>query len=143
MAFNFAAYPTGPTATSPASKQLVVQAVKLTFADFTTGGTAAIKAVLPDNSSIVGIRLNITTAFSGNGVTALNLAVGITGTATKFANHALTAITAGTYNQAALTNGFQNYDPLLNTDISLLFTGTATTGNPTAGEMYVLIEYVR
>jgi hypothetical protein len=27
-------------------------------------------------------------------------------------------------------------------DISLLFTGTATTGNPTAGEFYVDVIYV-
>jgi hypothetical protein len=142
MAFNFG--DGRVTATSPTSKQVVVQAVKLTFADFTTGGTASVKAILPDNASIVRMSLSIKTALTGNGISAAVLSVGISGTVGKFVNGSSAAFgAAGAYTVLPLFNAFQDYDPTSNSDISLLFTGTATTGNPTAGEMYVLIEYVR
>ena len=145
MAFNFTAYPTGPTAQSPASKVTVVQAVKLTYADFVTGGTASVKAVLPADASIVAFRIWKKTAFSGNGVSAATLSIGITGTATKFVNayDVHTPVAGTNVLVTPTTNIFQEYDPTAPADISLLFTGTATTGNPTAGELYVLIEYVR
>jgi hypothetical protein len=56
MSFDFSALPTAtfPSPTSPVAKDLQVKAVKLTFADFTTGGTASVKAYLPaDASSLV------------------------------------------------------------------------------------------
>jgi hypothetical protein len=144
MSFNFSTVSAnGPTPTTPAAKDVQVKAVKLTFADFTTGGTAAVKAVLPMDASIIGVRFWTKTTFSGNAVSALSLAIGVAGTATKYVNAAL-SLTGGTYSipSSAVTNIFQDAG-VETTDQSLLFTGTATTGNPTAGEAYVLIEYVR
>lgn len=145
MAFDYTAYPTGVTATSPASKEVSMKAVKLTFADFTTGPAAAIKAVLPADASILGFEYWKRTAFSGGGVTAVTLSIGITGTATHFINafdvHTPAAGTRAIFTPQ--TNIMQEADPNNRTDISLLFTGTATTGNPTAGELIVHIYYVR
>jgi hypothetical protein len=149
MSFNYTAYPTGPTPISPAAKTVQVKAVKLTFADFTTGGTAAVKAALPADASVTGFKVWTKTTFSGNGVTVVSLQIGVTGTAAKYlASSTLTltgpsaiAIPTGV---TSATGAFQEWDPTApNTDQQMLFTGTATTGNPTAGEAYVLIEYVR
>jgi hypothetical protein len=144
MSFNFA--DTRVTATSPVRKTPEVLAVKLTSSDFTTGGAASVKAVLPQDASIIGFRYWTKTAFSGNGVTALSLSVGVTGTATKYLNSGSITLTAGagstTLGAGSWANIFQ--DAGVETgDQSLMFTGTATTGNPTAGEAIVLIEYIR
>jgi hypothetical protein len=138
-------YPdTNPTATSNV-KQLYQKTVQLTFNDFKTGGQAAVKAILPADASIVSMIYWKKTAFSGGGITAATLSVGITGTPTQFVN-ALDVNTpaAGTSAEITpITNIMQPYALPLGQDISLLFTGTATTGNPTAGELFVTIRYVR
>lgn len=142
MAINFA--DTRVTATSN-DKDIHVKVVKLTFADFVTGGTASVKAVLPADSTILSLDYWKKTAFSGNSISAATLSIGISGAATQFVNafdvHTPAAGTNAKF--TPVTNIMQNYDPNNRTDISLLFTGTATTGNPTAGEMYVSIIYVR
>lgn len=142
MAINFA--DTTVTATNNI-KEPIVKVVKLTFADFTTGPAASIKAVLPADATITDISYWKKTAFSGGSISAATLSIGITGTATKFVNafdvHTPAAGTNAKF--TPVTNIMQPYDIPQGSDISLLFTGTATTGNPTAGEMYVIITYVR
>lgn len=144
MSFNFQRqYPSGPNAQSPSPKQVHVQAVKLTYSDFTTGGTAAVKAVLPKDASIVNIRSWVKTQLAGGSISAATLSIGITGTATKFMNAVSVFGAAGVHTVLTpLTNIFQDAN-VETGDIPLLFTGTATTGNPTSGEIYILIEYVR
>ncbi len=122
-----------------------IKVVKLTFADFTTASPTSIKAVLPADASIISFEYWKKTAFSGGTVSAVTLSVGITGTATKFVN-AVDVHTSAAGTSAIVTpvsNIMQPYDLPLGTNIALLFTGTATTGNPTAGELYVTIRYVR
>lgn len=147
MAFNFTLQnPGAPTPLSFPDKPVKVKAVKLTSADFTTGGVASLKASLPPDASIIGFRLWTKTTFSGNGVSALSLQIGVTGTVAKYLAASTVALTGPStlvFPTGAPNNIFQQHDPENRTDIALLFTGTATTGNPTAGEAYVLIEYVR
>lgn len=122
-----------------------IKVVQLTFADFVTGGTASVKAVLPADATITSMEYWKKTAFSGNGITAATLSIGVTGTPTQFVN-AIDVNTPAAGTNALLTpitNIMQNYSLPLGSDIALLFTGTATTGNPTAGELYVTIRYVR
>lgn len=149
MSFNFDGNPSGifPTPTTPVSKNLFVKAVKLTFADFTTGGTASVKAYIPADASIVGFEQWTKTTFAGNGVTVVSLQIGITGTVAKYVAASTLALTGPSI--MAIPGGvqganFAQYDPTApGGDIALLFTGTATTGNPTSGEAYILIKYVR
>lgn len=120
--------------------------VQLTFADFVTGGTASVKAILPADSTILMMNLWKKTAFSGNGITAATLSIGVAGTPTQFvnANDVHTPAAGFSGELTPITNIMQPYSaPVAGGDISLLFTGTATTGNPTAGELYVTIVYVR
>jgi hypothetical protein len=143
MAINFHEQ-ASPTATNM-DKDVHVKVVKLTFADFTTGGTAGVKAVLPADATILGFDYWKKTAFSGNGITAATLSIGVTGTATKFASafdvNTPAAGAAGPVSPVTLI--MQGNDLPLAADTALLFTGTATTGNPTAGELYITIRYVR
>lgn len=139
MAVNYA--DNRVTATSN-NKSVHVKSVKLTFADVTTAGANSVKAVLPAQSTILGFQFWKKTQLSGNGITAATLSIGIPGAATSFVNAAdILTPTAGDTSFLRSTTTHQNYDPGNRTDISLLFTGTATTGNPTAGEFYVDIIY--
>lgn len=131
------------TATSN-DKVVHQKTIRLLSSDFTTTGAASVKAILPADASILSFRLWNKTILSGGGITAATLSIGIPGTPTNFVN-AVTALGAsGTFTVLTpVTNIMQAYGLPLGPEISLLFTGTATTGNPTAGEMYVTIEYVR
>lgn len=133
-----------PTATSN-DKDVHIKVVQLTFADFTTGGANSVKAVLPADSTILNIGYWKKTAFSGGGITAATLSVGIPGTPTNFINaFDVNTPAAGTNAELTpVTNIMQGQLVPNGSDISLLFTGTATTGNPTAGELYIRIWYVR
>jgi hypothetical protein len=67
MSFNFSTVgANGPTPTTPAAKDVQVKAVKLTSSDFTTGGTASVKAYLPADASIVRISSWTKITFAGN-----------------------------------------------------------------------------
>lgn len=124
------------------NKSVHVKSVKLTFSDVTTTGANSVKAILPAASTILGFKLWKKTQLSGGSISAATLSIGIPGTATNFVN-AFDVLTpaAGTESWLTSSNTHQNYDPNNRTDISLLFTGTATTGNPTAGEFYVDVFY--
>lgn len=133
-----------PTATSNV-KHEVVKVVRLSASDFTTGGAASVKAILPADASITGIEYWKGTQLSGNGITAATLSIGVSGAATRYVNalDVLTPAAGSTALISPVSNIMQAYGLPLGTDIALLFTGTATTGNPTAGEIYVNIRYVR
>lgn len=131
------------TATSN-DKSVHVKSVRLQASDFTTTGSAFVEAVLPAQSTILGFNFWKRTQLSGGGITAATLSIGIPGSPTSFVN-AFDALTPAAGVQSMLTHqgSHQQHDPGNLTDISLLFTGTATTGNPTAGEIYVDIVYAQ
>lgn len=122
-------------------KQEFTKLVKLTFADFVTGGTASVKEVLPADATITGFKYWKKTAFSGGSVSAVSLGIA-SGATTYVTALDLHTPTAGATALIPATNIFQQASGS-RTDIPLTFTGTATTGNPTAGEVYIQITYVR
>lgn len=134
---------TGPNATSNV-KDGLTKTIKLTSANFTTGGTNTLVAVFPADSSIMGMRLWVKTQLAGGSISAATYSVGSVSAGTQFVNAVTAFAAAGTYVQVTPINGIvQNYSVPLGTDIQIWVNGTATTGNPTSGEIYLIIDYAR
>jgi len=132
-----------PVTATANNKSVHVKSVKLTFADVVTGGTASVKAVLPAQSTILGFLFQKKTELTGNSISAATLSIGVSGAATSFVNAAdILTPAVGAQTFLTSTGTHQGYAIPAGGDISLLFTGTATTGNPTAGEVYVDVIYV-
>lgn len=135
--------PGGPNALSN-DKDIHVKIVKLTSANFTTTNVDTLVAVLPADATITGFRLWVKTQLAGGGITAATYSVGSASGGAQYVS-ALTALgTAGTYTVATPVSGIaQNYSVPLGGDLQIWVRGTATTGNPTSGELYLMVEYVR
>lgn len=127
-------------------KDSTCKAIKLTNANFSTGGTNTFVASLPADASIIGFTYWIKTQLAGGSISAATLAVGTTSGGTQFsAANAAAFAAVGVYGILSPVSGiFQPYNPPYSTgDIPIWVNGTATTGNPTSGELYLLINYVR
>jgi hypothetical protein len=135
--------PQGPTATSNI-KDVVVKAVKLTSANFGTSAVNTKVAVLPADASIIRLSLWTNVQLAGGGITAASISIGTVSAGTQIASAISTFATAGTYALVTpVTNIVQNYNIPYGLDQQIWVSGTATTGNPTSGEVYLLIEYIR
>jgi hypothetical protein len=136
--------PGGPSATSNI-KDKVCKVVKLSSANFTTTNVDTLVAVLPADSTILGFDLWVKTQLAGGSISAATLSLGTSSGGTQFVNASTLAFgTAGTYSTMPAVSGiFQNYNIPYGTDIGVYVRGTATTGNPTSGELYLVISYVR
>lgn len=136
--------PGGPTATSNIKDPRLL-IVKLSGANFTTTNSDALVAVLPADVTIVSFRLWVKTQLAGNGVSAATLALGsASGGAQFMAANAAAFGAAGVATFLTPVIGiFQNYNAPYGADVQIWARGVATTGNPTSGEMYLAIEYVR
>ena len=142
MAINFTA---DQTVLNSQLKTPVIKVVKLTFANFTTTNTDTLLATIPADASVISFRSWVKTALTGNSVATPTLALGTaSGGAQWMAAHTFPAGTAG---------AAQFLTPVLLQDAALSLPlgsdqqiwgrGACATGNPTAGEMYLVIEYVR
>jgi len=137
--------PTGPSALSGPAKGLQVKVAKLSGANFTTGGANNLVMVLPADATIICFKLWVKTQLAGGGITAATFSVGSTSGGTQFVNASALAFgTANTFSTLPTVSGiYQNYNIPYGADIQLFVNGTATTGNPNAGELYLTVEYVR
>jgi hypothetical protein len=136
--------PGGPSATSNI-KDIVTKVVKLTSANFATGNVDALLAVLPADATIIELDLWVKTQLAGNSISAATLSLGSSSGGTQFVNASALAFgTAGTFSvMPAVTGIFQNYNVPYGTDIQIYGRGSATTGTPTSGEMYLVVKYIR
>lgn len=136
--------PNGPNANSN-DKNLHAKIVKLTSANFTTTNVDTLLAVLPWDSTMVNLRLWVKTQLAGGSVSAATLALGSASGGAQFMAANAAAFGAAGVN-AILTPILaimQNYQSGQGPDIQIWGRGVATTGNPTSGEMYLTIEFVR
>jgi hypothetical protein len=138
-----AAYP-NPTATSNI-KDVVIKVVKLTSANFTiTTATSTLVAVLPADATILAFTYWNKTKLVGGTISAAALSLGTSSAGTQFVSAFDVFTTVGTQALISPVTGImQNYNIPLGSDIQIWATGLATTSNPTGGEIYLTIEYVR
>lgn len=137
-------YPGAPMALTGPAKDVQVKAVKLSSANFTTTGVNTLVAVLPADASILSLKVWVKTALAGGGVTAPTVTIGATSGGSDYTSAVAVTNTSGTY--ALLTpvsNIMQNYNIPYSQDLNIWFRGLCSTGNPTSGEVYLIIEYVR
>jgi hypothetical protein len=134
---------TGPNASSNV-KESYVKVVKLTSANFTTGGVNTLVAVLPADATMTGFKYWNKTQLAGGSISAAALSIGSTSGGTEFVSAFNVFTAAGTQALVSPVTGiFQNYSLPLGSDIQIWARGVATTGNPTSGETYLEITYVR
>jgi len=136
--------PSGPTATSNV-KEIRTKSVKLTSANFSTTQINTQVATLPADATIVGFRIWVKTQLAGGSISAATLSLGTASAGTQFVSaSALAYGTAGTYTvMPAVTGIYQNYNVPFGGDIQIWAGGAATTGIPTSGEIYLMVEYIR
>ena len=135
--------PGGPSATSNV-KDVAVKVVKLSSANFSTTPINTLVAVLPADATILNMQLVVKTQLAGGGITAATVSLGTASAGTQFASAANAFGAAGANADLATLAGImQNYQVPLGGDIQVWAQGTATTGIPTSGELYLTIYYVR
>lgn len=139
---------TDPNSAGPFStwqvKDVIVKVFKLTYANFTTSNTDTLIGKLPADASIVSVNTWLKTAFSGNSVSSPVLSLGSTSGGTEFSSAVALTNTTGTYaTHSPITGILQAYNPPYTSEINLYARGGCSTGNPTAGELYVIVKYVR
>lgn len=136
--------PTGPTPISNI-KDVVTKVVKLTSANFTvTTATNTLVARLPADATILSMSYWNKTKLAGGSISAAAMSVGSTSGGTEFVSAFDVFTTVGTMAfLSPITGIMQNYSLPLGGDIPIWVKGLATTGSPTSGEIYLVIEYVR
>jgi hypothetical protein len=136
--------PTGPSAASN-DKDIHVKVCKLTSENFKTANADTLLAVLPADSTILCFKIWVRTQLAGGSVSAATLALGNASGGAQF--HAASALAFGTAGTMTLMPTplaiVQNHALPLGADIQIWGRGVATTGNPTSGELYLMVEYVR
>lgn len=136
--------PIGPTALSGPSKDVSAKVFKLSGANFGTTAVNTLVGVLPADSTILSMDLWVKTQLAGNSISAATLNIGTSSGGTQFASAFNAFGTAGAFSRVTpITGIMQNYQIPQGTDIQIYAGGTATTGNPTSGELYLTVTYVR
>jgi len=126
-------------------KDVVTKVFKLPYSLFVNGGgTPTLLGRLPADSSIVRISTWVETALAGNTVSAPTLSLGSASSGTQFTSALAITNTVKTYALAGLVTGIlQPYAIPLGQDIDLWALGACTSGPPTSGLIYLIVEYVR
>lgn len=141
MAINFTA---DQTVLNSQIKNVQAKVCKLTFANFTTGTTNTQIATLPADATILSIKYWNKTKLAGNGITAATLGLGTASAGTEFVSLFDVFTTVGTEALLSPITAIVQPGSIPNgSDIQVWAKGIATTGSPTSGEIYVIIEYVR
>jgi len=125
-------------------KDIVCKAIKLDYTKFSTSNVDTYAAALPADATVLEIKTWVRTALSGGGVTAPTVTFGTTSGGSDLAAAFSVTNTAGTLQSVSPAVGImQQYNPPFTQDIKVYIRGSCSTGNPTAGEVDVLIYYVR
>jgi hypothetical protein len=133
----------GPFATFQL-KDVQARVIKLAFGVFATAGTDQVVARLPADCTILRMETWVRTALTGNSVSAPTIAVGTTSGGTDLAATFSVTNTAGTHQTVSPATGvMQVYNIPYSSDINLWVHGSCSTGNATAGEIDLIVYFVR
>lgn len=134
--------PGGPSATSNI-KDVYTKVVKLSSANFGTTAVNTNVAVLSADASILSMTLMVEVALTGNSISAATIDVGSASAGAQYVSAASAFGAAGATTLLQKLGGVEHYNIPWGVDKQIWVKGTATTGIPTAGEMYLIILYVR
>jgi hypothetical protein len=141
MAINFN---TDQTVINSQVKTALVKVCKLTFANFGTTQVNTLIATFPPGAAITRISYWNKTKLAGNSISAATLALGFSSAATNLSAAYDVFTTVGTEAIISpVSNILQTSTGESGTDFKVWAGGLATTGDPDAGEIYLIIDYVR
>jgi hypothetical protein len=125
-------------------KDMQVRVHKLSASAFTTAGVNTLLGSYPPDTAFLSFDVWVGTALSGNGVTSPTVSLGNVAAGTQFASAvAVTNTTGFNAKLTPVTAIMQEQDPTNRTDINLYLRGACSTGNPTAGNVYIVVYFVR
>lgn len=125
-------------------KDVQVKVLKTDSSFYSTAGVNTLLAKLPADVTIIKMDTWVRTVLSGNGVTSPTIAVGTTSGGNDISAAFSITNTAGTLQTITPAVGImQTYNPPYTSDISIYVRGGCSTGNPTAGEIDLVIYYIR
>ena len=125
-------------------KDVTVKVIKLDFAKFATTNVDTLAAYLPADATILRLDTWVRTALTGNSVTSPTITLGTTSGGSDLAAAFSVTNTSGTMQTVSPAVGIvQQYQVPLGQDIRLYVRGGCSTGNPTAGEIDLIVYYVR
>jgi len=123
-------------------KDVAAKAFRLNFPLWTTSATNTFLGQLPADVTILGFDTYVKTALST--ATSPTLSLGTASGGTQFTSALAITNTTGTQAKASpVTNIMQAHDNIGRTDINLWAATGCSTGNATAGEIYLIVYYVR
>lgn len=100
---------------------------------------------LPAGAKILNFVTEVLVTIAGNGVTQVGVTIGKTGSAAEFAASFNTGTAVARVSQvtmdAAITSKVASLDNIGSVDVPVTGTFTATTGNPTSGQIAITVIY--
>lgn len=125
-------------------KDLRCKVFKLTNANFTTGNTDTMLGTIPAEASVTAVKIWVKTLLTGNSVASPVFSLGTASAGTQFVSAFAITNTSSTITSATTITGLYAIRnvPYTTGDIQLWFRGGCSTGSPTAGEMYIQVDYV-
>lgn len=125
-------------------KDVEVRVHSIPYSYFSTTGVNTLLGSYPPDTAFLGFDVWVSTALSGNGITSPTATLGSASAGTQFASAVAVTNTTGYSAKLTPVTGIMQAVALPNTtDIQLWFKGSCSTGNPTAGQMYLAVYFVR
>lgn len=124
-------------------KQAYTKVVKLTYANFGTTPVNTLVARLPADATITRISYSNNLKLAGNSISAATLSLGYASAGTNIVNAFDVFTTVGTYAPLSPIAAIMHEGQPTWTELSIWAQGSATTGDPTSGIIYLIIDFVR
>lgn len=124
---------------------VLTQVATVGFAAMTTAPTAQLLFNLPAGAKIIRFGVEVVTALSGGSVSNCGVTIGKSGTANFYVTTFNTTTSSVKVPQATIDAAtvVAQTDNIGSADMPIYGTFTAATGNPTAGSMRVIVEYMQ